>query len=218
MSHPLLLFILTACLCTRSAWGKQCLAMPLGKGRSWIDFISGWFHRLRFNFNHYTLQAPVSLNHSSKEAPLSCYYNLSPESSNGNYKSSFKRLGLLFYCFLIIFLRLQVLFEREGKVLCWSFTLFPFQKATPESDGHQTVTVLSVQLDWRTWPGVKSLLPHPVLNLPPSHWEHSWTMMELCSFSWPTPTFPLLSLPRKGSVTLISWTFSQLKGRAELAT
>lgn len=161
MSHPLLLFILTACLCTRSAWGKQCLAMPLGKGRSWIDFISGWFHRLRFNFNHYTLQAPVSLNHSSKEAPLSCYYNLSPESSNGNYKSSFKRLGLLFYCFLIIFLRLQVLFEREGKVLCWSFTLFPFQKATPESDGHQTSQCY--RYSWTGEHGLESRVYSPTL-------------------------------------------------------
>ena len=32
------------------------------------------------------------------------------------------------------------------------------------SDGHITSTTLLVQMDWRTWPGVKSLLPDHVLN------------------------------------------------------
>lgn len=66
---------------------------------------------------------------------------------------------------------LRSVWETEIKVLYWNFTLFLFQKATTESDGHPTVVLLLVQLDWRMWHRVRNLLLYTGTELPLSHWK-----------------------------------------------
>lgn len=108
-----------------------------------------------------------------EEAPLSSHSNLSPRSKHGSYKSSFKRLGSLCYCFLRIFFRTNTTLDFE--VYLRKKAKFSADVLLSISEGHTGLTGPS---KWRGVVGTAVLggqhqeaAPRPARDWPAGPWD-----------------------------------------------